>query len=76
MRDVDRRRSRSEVSFSGATTRSRDPAAAEKICDLHAEHEEEASRLRRAAQVVERVLNDQDLLRETVGEIIHDFIAH
>ena len=44
--------------------------------DLRAEHEEEASRLRHAAQAIDRVLGDQDLLRETVGDIIRDFIAH
>ena len=54
--------------------KSRDPAAAANIGDLHTEHEEGASRLRRAAQAVERVLGDQDLLRETVDEIIRDFI--
>jgi hemerythrin-like domain-containing protein len=52
----------------------RNPAAAANIRDLHTEHEEGASRLRRAAQAVERVLGDQDLLRETVDEIIRDFI--
>ena len=56
--------------------KSRDPAATAKIGDLPAEHEEGASRLRRAAQAVERVLSDQDLLRETVDEIIRDFIDH
>jgi hemerythrin-like domain-containing protein len=56
--------------------KSRDPAAAGKIGDLHAEHEEGASRLRRAAQAVERVLSDQDLFRETVDQVIRDFIDH
>jgi len=32
--------------------------------------------LRRVAQAVERVLSDDDLLRQTVAEIIHDFINH
>ena len=56
--------------------KSRNPAAAAKIGDLRIEHVEEASRLRRAAQAVERVLADQDLLRQTVDEIIRDFIEH
>ena len=56
--------------------KARDPAAAAKIGNLRIEHVEEASRLRRAAQAVERVLADQDLLRETVDEIIRDFIEH
>ena len=33
-------------------------------------------RLRRVAQTVERVLSDQDLLRQTVDDIIRDFIDH
>jgi hemerythrin-like domain-containing protein len=56
--------------------KSRNPAAAAKIGDLRIEHVEEASRLRRSAQAVERVLADQDLLRETVDKIIRDFIVH
>ena len=56
--------------------KSRNPAAAAKMGDLRIEHVEEASRLRRAAQAVERVLADHDLLRETVDEIIRDFIEH
>ena len=56
--------------------KSRDPSAAAKVGDLRIEHVEEASRLRRAAQAVERVIADQDLLRETVDEIIRDFIDH
>jgi len=54
--------------------KSRDPVAAANIGDLRAEHEGEARRLRRVAQAVERVLGDQDLLRESVDKIIRDFI--
>ncbi len=56
--------------------KSRDPFAAANIGDLETEHQEGASRLRRVAQAVERVLSDQDLLRQTVDEIVHDFISH
>jgi hemerythrin-like domain-containing protein len=56
--------------------KARDPIAASSIGDLEAEHREGARRLRRAAQAVERVLSDQDLLRQTVAEIIRDFISH
>jgi len=56
--------------------KSRDSAAVGKMRDLHAEHAEEARRLRRAAQAVDRVLGDEDLVRETVSDIIRDFIAH
>ena len=56
--------------------KARDPVAAATIGDLQAEHEEGARRLRHVAQAVERVLSDEDLLRETVDDIIRDFINH
>jgi hemerythrin-like domain-containing protein len=54
----------------------RDPIAAGAIGDLEAEHREGARRLRRVAQAVESVLSDQDLLRQTIDDIIRDFINH
>jgi hemerythrin-like domain-containing protein len=56
--------------------KARDPAAAASIGDLEAQHREGARRLRRVAQAVERVLGDHDLLRQTVDDIIRDFINH
>ena len=56
--------------------KARDPIAAATIGDLKAEHQEGARRLRRVAVGVERVLSDQDLLRETLVDIIRDFINH
>jgi hemerythrin-like domain-containing protein len=56
--------------------KSRDPVAVANIGDLEAEHREGATRLRRAAQAIEHVLSDQDLLRQTVDDIIRDFISH
>jgi hemerythrin-like domain-containing protein len=56
--------------------KARDPVAAATIGDLEAEHREGAKRLRRVAQAVERVLSDQDLLRQTIDDIIRDFINH
>jgi hemerythrin-like domain-containing protein len=56
--------------------RARDPVAAATVGDLETEHREGARRLRRVAQAVERVLSDQDLLRQTISEIIRDFINH
>ena len=56
--------------------KARDPVAAASIGDLEAEHREGARRLRRVAEAVERVLSDEDLLRQTVDEIIRDFIIH
>src|SRR4030095_13006132 len=52
----------------------RDPVAAATIGDLEAEHQEGATRLRLVAQAVERVLSDQDLVRENVANIIRNFI--
>jgi len=54
----------------------RDPAAANSIGDVEAEHEIETKRLRRFAQAVENVLTDQEFLRETFHNIVHDFIEH
>jgi hemerythrin-like domain-containing protein len=52
----------------------RDPAAAAKIGDLAADHRRGAERLRRVAYAVESVLADRELLRQTVNDIIRDFI--
>jgi len=54
----------------------RDPVAAATIGDLAGEHQEGTRRLRRVAQAVERVLSDQDLVRQNVDNIIRDFINH
>jgi len=54
----------------------RDPIGATTIGDVQAEHLEGARRLRRVAQAIERVLSDEDLLRQTVDDIIRDFINH
>jgi len=54
--------------------KARDPGAAATVGDLEAQHQEGARRLRRVAQAVERVLSDQDLLRQTVHDIIADFV--
>jgi hemerythrin-like domain-containing protein len=56
--------------------KARDPVAAATCGDLEAEHQEGTKRLRRVAQAVERVLSDQDLLRQNVDNIIRDFINH
>lgn len=59
-----------------ARLKARDTAAAAKIGDLEAEHRDGARRLRRAAQAVEAVLSDQDLMRRSVHDILRDFIDH
>jgi hemerythrin-like domain-containing protein len=54
--------------------KARDPDRAASIADLQAEHREGAVRLRRVAQAIDAVLNDQELLRESVDRIVRDFI--
>jgi hemerythrin-like domain-containing protein len=54
--------------------KARAPHRAASIADLEAEHRQGAVRLRRVAQVIDSVLNDQELLRENVDRIIRDFI--
>jgi hemerythrin-like domain-containing protein len=56
--------------------KARDPVAAATIGNLEAEHGEGTRRLRLVAEAVERVLSDQDLLRQNVNNIIRDFIDH
>ncbi len=50
------------------------PDRAATISDLEAEHREDAARLRRVAQAIDAVLNDQELLRDDVDRIVRDFI--
>jgi hemerythrin-like domain-containing protein len=52
----------------------RDSAAATMIGDLAGDHRRGAERLRRVAQAVESVLADRELLRQSVNDIIRDFI--
>ncbi len=51
----------------------RDPDAAAHV-DLAAEHRKVGQRLRRVAQAVDSVLMDQEVSRDAVDAIIHDFI--
>jgi hemerythrin-like domain-containing protein len=59
-----------------AKMKARDPARAATIGNLEARHREGAGRLRRVAEAVESVLGDRDLLRQTVHDIISDFVTH
>jgi hemerythrin-like domain-containing protein len=54
----------------------RDGTAATKLGDLAADHRRGSERLNRAAHAVESVLADQELLRQTIDDIIRDFIEH
>jgi len=57
-----------------AKFKARDPDWAAGIADLEAEHREGELRLRRVAQAIESVLDDQEVLREGVDRIVRDFI--
>lgn len=54
----------------------RDPTAARKIGDLDGAHREGARRLHRVAETVDAVLQDQEVLRQSVDDIVRDFIDH
>jgi hemerythrin-like domain-containing protein len=56
--------------------KARNSVAAANIGDLAAEHRIGAERLRRVAQAVESVLADRELLRQTVNDIVRDFVEH
>lgn len=54
----------------------RDPAAANRIGDVEAEHEVETARLRRLVEAVEEILAGREFLRQTFHDVVHDFIEH
>src|SRR5262245_10664820 len=56
--------------------KARDPAAAAGVGDLAAEHRIGAERLRKVSQAIETVLADRIIPRQTVDDIISDFIVH
>jgi hemerythrin-like domain-containing protein len=56
--------------------KARDPMAAASVGDLEAEHEKGSKRLRRVARTVENILADREIPRQTVDEVIRDFIDH
>jgi len=59
-----------------ARLKARDPVAAKRIGDVDAEHRQETERLDRVAAVVRNVLLDREILRETFGKVMRDFIDH
>jgi hemerythrin-like domain-containing protein len=54
----------------------RDPAAARAVGDVHDDHRQEAARLRRLAHTLESVRTGAELPRQTVDEVVREFIAH
>jgi hemerythrin-like domain-containing protein len=56
--------------------KARDPVAAESVGDLEAEHQNERNRLRRVADMIGSVLTNHEVLPQTFGDVMHDFIEH
>jgi hemerythrin-like domain-containing protein len=54
--------------------KARDPVAAAAVGDLEAQHKEAGRRLRRVEFGVHQVLEDQDVFRQAVRDIIRNFI--
>jgi hemerythrin-like domain-containing protein len=54
----------------------RDPAAANRIGDVEAEHQVETKRLRRLVEAVEEILAGREFLRQTFHAVVRDFIEH
>src|SRR5579872_6249344 len=52
----------------------RAPDRAATVPDLEADHREGAVRLRRVAQAIDAVLNDQEVMRQSVDRVVRDFI--
>jgi len=63
-----------EVIF--AKLKGRDPAAAQRVGDVEAEHAVDTRRLGNFARAVEYILADQEFLRENFHLAVHDFIEH
>ena len=56
--------------------KARDPAAAESVGDLEAEHQNESKRLRRVADMIRSILTDHEVARQTFDDVMRDFIGH
>ncbi len=56
--------------------KARNPTAAASVGNLGAEHGKGSKRLQRVARTVESILADREILRQSVDEIIRDFIDH
>ncbi len=56
--------------------KARDPAAAAEFDDIEADHREEANRLLKLARTIENVRTGSDLPRESVDDVVREFIAH
>lgn len=59
-----------------ALLQERDASLATSVKDIEAEHQGEASRLRRFALVVERIQVDYEVLRETFHDSVREFIDY
>lgn len=54
----------------------RDPAVANRIGDVEAEHEVETNRLRQLSQAIEDILAGREFLRQNFHNVVRDFIEH
>jgi hemerythrin-like domain-containing protein len=59
-----------------ARLKMRDPVAAAKVGDLAGEHKKGSERLCQVAKMVDAVLADREMFRQTVDTIVRDFIEH
>ncbi len=56
--------------------KARDPAAARAVGDIETDHQQEGERLRRLAHTIENVRIGGELPRQTVDDVVREFIAH
>jgi len=56
--------------------RARDPVLAAKLDDIETGHREEADRLIELARTIESVRTGRDLPRQSVADVVREFIAH
>jgi hemerythrin-like domain-containing protein len=56
--------------------KARDPPAAKRIGNVEAEHRQETERLDRVAKVVRNVLLGRDIVRQTLSDVMRDFLDH
>jgi hemerythrin-like domain-containing protein len=54
----------------------RNPASARAVGDIYADHQQEGERLRRLAHTLDNVRSGGELLRQTVDDVMREFIAH
>jgi len=56
--------------------KARNPAACGSLEDIESDHQQEGARLRRLAHTLENVRTGGELPRQSVDDVVHEFIAH